>query len=175
MTEIQIDEVDFMTGEIISHPVFVTPPTAPMPAQPEPEDHQPTIHQLEIAEDFIAKYENMAAYISVLKMDMEAAKNEIIPASLKADLNAIDAEFSEKIENAENHLLRLKTELQEVGKAVGRTINGKVYQIVYSRGSWKINDVEGLLMLATSTPAIMRYIGRGKPSASVQVRRGGKQ
>lgn len=151
--------VDQATGE-------VTYPDAP-PAAPAPVAGPAIL-------DLIAEYENLAAHLDIVRMDMQAAKDAVIPDEIRADLDAIDAEFSERIETGTKKLETLKKSLLEAGKAAKETVNGETYQFQYVKGSWTITDLPGLLKLAVAMPFILSCIKEGSPSARVVVRRGGK-
>jgi hypothetical protein len=69
-------------------------------------------------------------------------------------------------------LAEMKPALQAEALLVGQTIKGKQFNIVWKKGSWKVKDIEGLLMLAIKNPAIMYYLEHSGPSAAVTPVRG---
>ena len=127
-----------------------------------------------LAVNYLQEYENMAAQLDLIKSDMSQARSAVIPDEVKADLESIEAEFMPRIEAGQAKLEEFKKLVQGAGKLVGETVNGDVWQVVYKKGSWKITDIEGLLQVAIAHPEVMQHIGKTDPSASVQVRRGGK-
>jgi hypothetical protein len=126
-------------------------------------------------EAMLADYENMQAMLDVIRMNMAEAKAAVIPQEVQNDLEAIEAEFSAKLEQGQAKLDDMKAQIAAGVKAFGKTVNGSVYQAQYVKPSWGIRDVPGLLAYAASGhPEIMRFPEESKPSARVVVRRGGK-
>jgi len=127
----------------------------------------------ESAAELLAGYEQLAAYLDLVRMDQEAARKAVIPADVQAQLEAIDLEFGDKLELGKKKLESMKKMLQTAGKLAGQTVNGSVFQVVYKKGSWGIKDITGLLAYAVSHPEVMAYLEPPTPSAAVQARRGG--
>ena len=108
---------------------------------------------------------DIEAQLYLLQIQKQDEIDKIITPEIKADLDALDAEFSQKEEAAQENINILKNRAKELVLAHGKTVKGDFLQAVWSKGrtSW---DKDLLNALARKNPMIKDAKKVGKPSVS---------
>jgi hypothetical protein len=128
----------------------------------------------------IEQYEDLAAYLDVLRMSKADMEAEVIPPEVRAALDDIQAEMGPKIAEAETRLAELKALLESEARFIGDKIEGRNFQAIYYKPGKSIT-VKDALSLAASWDdkhpecaiALRSIITLGKDRVSVQPRKGG--
>lgn len=122
------------------------------------------------AQYIIAKLEALAevrAAAEVTRMDYEAKREEILTA-VKAELDALTAEYEPLLASANERVALLESEVKRDVVEYGASVKAKQLHAVYARGrvSW---DNRGLDGYAAAHPEILTFRKEGEPSVSLRV------
>ncbi len=122
------------------------------------------------AHDIIAKLEEIAevrAAADVTRMDYEAKREEILKA-VKAELDALEAEYEPLLASANQRVAALETEVKRDVIEYGASVKASKLHAVYARGriSW---DNKGMDGYAVAHPEILTFRKEGEPSVSLRV------
>lgn len=122
------------------------------------------------AQAVIARLEELAevrAAAEVTRLDYEARREEILKA-VKAELDALAAEYEPLLEIAEDRAAVLETEAKQATIEFGGSVKSNNLHAVYSRGriAW---DNKGLERYAGDHPEILTFRKEGDPSVSLRV------
>ena len=128
----------------------------------------------------IEQYEDLTAYLDVLRMSKADMEAEVIPPEVRAALDDIEVEMGAKIEEATAKLAELKALLESEAKFIGDKIEGRNFQAIYYKPGKNIT-VKDALSLAKSwddkhpecAMQLRSIITLGKDRVSVQPRKGG--
>jgi len=128
----------------------------------------------------IEQYEDLTAYLDVLRMSKADMEAEVIPPEVRAALDDIEVEMGAKIEEATAKLAELKALLESEAKFIGDKIEGRNFQVIYYKPGKNIT-VKDALSLAKSwddkhpecAMQLRSIITLGKDRVSVQPRKGG--
>jgi hypothetical protein len=128
----------------------------------------------------IEQYEDLVAYLDVLRMSKADMEAEVIPPEVRAALDDIEAEMGSKIAEAETKLAELKALLESEARFIGDKIEGRNFQAIYYKPGKNIT-VKDALSLAASwndkhpecAVQLRSIITLGKDRVSVQPRKGG--
>ena len=122
------------------------------------------------APDIIAKLEELAevrAAVDITRMDYEAKREEILKA-VKAELDALAAEYEPLLASANERVAVLDTEVKRAVVEYGASIKASRLHAVYARGriAW---DNKGLDGYAVAHPEVLTFRKEGAPSVSLRV------
>jgi hypothetical protein len=128
----------------------------------------------------IEQYEDLVAYLDVLRMSKADMEAEVIPPEVRAALADIEAEMGPKIDEAEAKLAGLKALLESEARFIGDKIEGRNFHAIYYKPGKNIT-VKDALSLAKSwddkhpecAVQLRSIITLGKDRVSVQPRKGG--
>ena len=128
----------------------------------------------------IQEFDNLLAMRDVLMLEKQTQRDQVIPDEVKAELDAIDAEFSEKEELLAAKIAAAEEALKAQAVAAGATIEGQYYNFQYNKGGFTVK-ADDVLRVADrwektqpELAAELRSILTKKKSfASRQPRRGG--
>lgn len=106
---------------------------------------------------------NIQAQLDALRLQKQAEIDKIITPEIKVQLEALDAEYGDKADVAEDKLAALKEQLKALVIANGATVKGEFIQAVYCkpRVTWNSKALEGYAM---AHPEILDARKIGKPS-----------
>ena len=102
---------------------------------------------------------------------LETQKNELIaqilPPELRARLDEIEEEFSQKADAAFKAIDALETEIKSETLAFGNTVKASGFLAVWNRGrvSW---DSKGLAVYAEVHPEVLEFRKEGEPSVIIR-------
>ncbi len=100
-------------------------------------DEQMIVEQLNALDD-------LQSQVSIERANKQAEVEKILPAEVRAQLAALDAEFEERIEEAEAKAAAMKASIQETVKAHGATVRGAQLMAVFSeRTTWDSRRLAG--------------------------------
>jgi hypothetical protein len=119
--------------------------------------------------DQLAEFE---AQKDASRLAMQEAIDEIYTPEIKAQVDAVEQEFSGRDEAVDEKIKVLRKEIKPLGVEAGETVKGKHYMSVYTGSKPKIKrgGIEGLLGLAKLVPEIMDYIEYTEPIISIRRR-----
>lgn len=128
----------------------------------------------------IQEFDNLLAMRDVLMLEKQTQRDQVIPDEVKAELDAIDAEFYEKEELLAAKIAAAEEALKAQAVAAGATIEGQYYNFQYNKGGFTVK-ADDVLRVADrwektqpELAAELRSILTKKKSfASRQPRRGG--
>ncbi len=97
----------------------------------------------DVAAITIEEYDQLLGLRDVLMLEKQAQRDQVIPDEVKAELEAIDAEFAEKEEQLAAKIEAAESALKAKAVAAGATIEGKYYNFQYTKGGFtvKVDDV----------------------------------
>lgn len=128
----------------------------------------------------IQEFDNLLAMRDVLMLEKQTQRDQVIPDEVKAELDAIDAEFYEKEELLAAKIAAAEEALKAQAVAAGATIEGQYHNFQYNKGGFTVK-ADDVLRVADrwektqpELAAELRSILTKKKSfASRQPRRGG--
>lgn len=111
------------------------------------------------------------ALLDLLQSEIEAARNEIIPAEIRAELAALDLEYAAKIGHANERIKWLTSETKEAALKAGGTVKGERMHAVFMAGrvKWDTKALDGYLI---HEPALAAFRSEGEPSVSLRWAKG---
>ena len=91
----------------------------------------------------------------------------LVMEQVRAQLEALEAEFSEMLREADEEVARLEGEVKEAVRHVGESVKQEGIHVVYMRGrvTW---DSRGLSRYAETNPEVIEFRRVGKPSVSIR-------
>jgi len=106
---------------------------------------------------------NIQAQIDALRLQKQAEIDKIMTPEIKMELSALDVEYDQMAEVAENKLSAIKAQVKELVIESGESIKGEFVQAIYSkpRTTWNSKALEGYAM---AHPEILEARKIGKPS-----------
>lgn len=126
----------------------------------------------------IEQYEDLTAYLDVLRMSKADMEADVIPPEVRDALDDIEAEMGPKIAEAEARLAELKALLESEARFIGDKIEGRNFHAIYYKPGKNIT-VKDALCLAKSWDdkypecaiALRSIITLGKDRVSIQPRK----
>jgi len=120
-------------------------------------------------EEKLNQLANFRAQIDMLNLQKQEAIDKVLTPEIKAELEAIDAEFGDKSEGAKENIAALEAEIKDAVVNQGATVKGEFLMAVYNkaRASW---DTKGLDGFAVAHPEIRAFQSFGKPSVTIRSR-----
>jgi len=115
----------------------------------------------------LTQLEELDAQSEIIRLDKQAAINEVLTNEIKAQLAAIDAEFDPMSEAVQETIARLESEVKLAVLAEGESVNGKKYKAIFVKGrvSWNTKELAGF---AVANPEIEAFKTVGNPSVSIR-------
>jgi len=119
------------------------------------------------ASDLLEKLTELQASIDLLKLDKADTLDKVIPPEIKAAMEAVNAEFDEKIEAANKRFSEIEQAVKVAVIDAGETIKGGAYQAVFNKGrvSWDSKQLEGLMI---AFPRLAEARKEGNPYVSLK-------
>lgn len=101
------------------------------------------------------------------RLDYETKQKELMK-QIRAELDALDAEYQPVLEAAQENIATLETEIKTDVLLYGESISGGMYRAVYTQGrvSW---DNDGMARYAELHPDILQFRKQGQPTVSLRV------
>lgn len=128
----------------------------------------------------IQEFDDLIAQRDLLMLEKQTQRDKVIPIEVKAELDAIDAEFSDKEELIAAKIALAEEALKAQAVSAGTTIESQYYNFQYTKGGFtvKVDDVQRVADRWEKThPGVaveLRSILTKKKSfASKQPKRGG--
>lgn len=105
-------------------------------------------------------------YATEIHVEYENRRASVME-QVRAQLEALDAEFGEMLREADEEVVRLEGEVKEAVRAVGESVKQEGVHAIYMRGrvTW---DSRGLSRYAETNPAVMEFRRVGTPSVSIR-------
>lgn len=102
----------------------------------------------------------------IIQLDKQKAIDEVLTEEIKAQLDAIGAEFDPLMEAINETITRLEAEVKAAVLSKGSTVKG-AYTAIYNKGrvSWDTKALEGY---AAAHPEIEKFKKTGDPSVSIR-------
>ncbi len=107
-------------------------------------------------------------HIALINAAREAAYEDAIPAEVRAKLDAIDAEFTDKIGVASAKQNLLVMQIKEGVISLGQTVRGRRYMGVFVKASEKIN-MAAFKGYALSHPEATALVDVGEPTVQIRI------
>lgn len=106
------------------------------------------------------------AHRDTILVDVEALKQQIIPAEVKQQLRDIDEEYDSKLEAISQERSQLELEVRDEVMVAGESVKGNVYRASYVEGrtSWDTKALDGY---AVAHPEIAQFKKLGAPSVRI--------
>lgn len=105
--------------------------------------------------------------IDLIQMDKQKLIDEVLTPWIKEQLEAIDLEFADKSESAQNNINQLRDEIKQATLVYGETVKSSKFQAVYMKGREKW-DTQQLKGYSKAHPEILMFYKRGNPSISIR-------
>lgn len=117
-------------------------------------------------EQKLQQLKKLDAQLDIIRLDKNAAIEQILTPEVKAQLAAIDAEFDPMLSAVRDAIGKLEGEVKLAVLAHGETVKA-AYMAVYAEGreSW---DGKGLAGYAVAHPEIEAFKKIGSPSVSIR-------
>jgi hypothetical protein len=105
-------------------------------------------------------------YANEIHVEYEKRRAAVLE-QVRAQLEALDAEFREMLREADDEVGRLEGKVKETVRAVGESVTYEGIRVVYMRGrvTW---DNRGLSRYAETHPEVLEYRRVGNPSVSIR-------
>jgi hypothetical protein len=102
-----------------------------------------------------------------LEAQKQSLIDQVIPPDLKARLNDIEAEFTQKAEAAASNIESLEAEIRAETLSHGETVRAAGIQAVWNKGrqSW---DSKGLAGFSDAHPEILQFRKEGEPTVTIR-------
>jgi len=117
----------------------------------------------------LKQYEELVTNRDLLSSRKAELIAAVIPAEVKAEIDAIEAELDPEIEEMDEKIAALAKELKNYVASTGEKLVGDRYQVIFTkpRKSWDNKALEGY---AVAHPEILAFQKVGKPGASIRAR-----
>jgi phage terminase small subunit len=105
--------------------------------------------------------------METLEKDKQKLIDQVLPPEIKARLEEIEAEFTNKAEAAQASIETLEGEIKSEVISHGESVRGAAFQAVWTKGrqSW---DGKGLTTYSESHPDILQFRKEGEPSVAIR-------
>jgi DNA-binding TFAR19-related protein (PDSD5 family) len=115
--------------------------------------------------DQLAQYQSQR---DALQLEKKQLIDSILTPEIRAKLQEIEDEFSEKAEVVTENIAELEEAIKNAVKVSGASFKGQYLQAVWSkpRVTW---DTKSLDSFSTSHPEILRFRKEGSPSVSIRM------
>jgi hypothetical protein len=117
----------------------------------------------------MAQLEELYARRDLAAMEHEEAVNELIPADIRSNIEALNANYDSTMEQINDAIRATEEQIKALVFQAGATIKGKRYQAIWSkpRVSWDDKRLEEYFR-ANDPEALERMRKIGKPSVSIR-------
>jgi len=124
-------------------------------------------NDLATCENLLNLLAEASAALDLLNIEIEAARNEVIPEEVRAELAAIEFEYAAKVDHANERIKWLTNEAKDAALRVGYTVKSERVQAVYAKGriTWDAKALDGYLI---HQPALAAFRSEGEPSISIR-------
>jgi hypothetical protein len=114
----------------------------------------------------IARLAEAKRYVTELKDEYEH-RRESVMEQIRAQLEALDAEFCDRLREADEEVSRLEDEVKEAVREAGASVKHEGIHAIYMRGrvTW---DSRGLSSYAETHPEVLDFRRVGNPSVSIR-------
>ncbi len=114
----------------------------------------------------IARLAEAKRYVTELRDEYEHRRESVLE-QVRAQLEALDAEFGDKLREADEEVSRLEDEVKESVREAGESVKHEGIHAIYMRGrvTW---DSRGLSSYAETHPEVLDFRRVGKPSVSIR-------
>ena len=105
--------------------------------------------------------------LEALEGDKQKLIDQVLPPEVKARLEEIEAEFTQKAEAAQASIESLEGEIKAEVLSHGESVRGAAFQAVWNKGrqSW---DSKGLAGYAEAHPDLLKFRKEGEPSVTIR-------
>jgi hypothetical protein len=119
-------------------------------------------------QDMMTQLEELYARRDLTTMEHEQAVNELIPADIRSNIEALNADYDSTMEKINKQIKAAEEQIKAAVLQAGETIKGTRYQAIWSkpRVSWD-KGLEDYLM-GKDPEALERYRKVGAPSVSIR-------
>jgi hypothetical protein len=117
--------------------------------------------KLDVLGEIIAIRENLIS-------EKQTLLDSVIPAEIKLKMQDIEAEFEDKITQANENINSLESAVKEQVKAFGQSVKGELIQAVWAkpRVTWDNKGLDGFMV---AHPEIKAFRKEGEPSVSIRI------
>ncbi len=122
------------------------------------------------SKDLLAAYVDMQAKLDLIRADMANAKQSILTAAQRAEIEDIETEFGDLIGEAEKQIKRAKEDLKSSVLKDGGSCKGETVEAIWIEGRVKW-DEKKLANMMFDHPAIVTARDPGKPYVQVRTRK----
>lgn len=118
------------------------------------------------ATDCVAQLADAKHHACAIRADYER-RRALVMEQVRAQLEALDAEFGEMLREADEEVGRLEIEVKEAVREFGASVKHEGIHVLYARGRvmW---DNRGLSHYAEVHPELLEFRRIGKPSVSIR-------
>jgi hypothetical protein len=120
----------------------------------------------------LAWLDELQSQRNIILMDKQSAVDKVLPAEVKAELEAIDLEFDGMLATVDEQIERAKEQIRPLVVAQASTVKSRYLSAIYNRGRITY-DTDALDKYAQSHPEILQYRKVGFPTVSFKLT-GGK-
>lgn len=119
-------------------------------------------------EQLLDQLAEIRSMLDVLRMQKQDAIDLVLTPEIRAELEAIDAEFSDKASAGELHAAQIEAQIKAAVVEHGASVKSTHLHAVYSkpRVSWDSKKLDGMVALI---PQIAEARKIGAPSVSIRV------
>jgi len=123
------------------------------------------VEQIQWALDQLADHK---AEVDALNLRKQSAIDEILTPEMRAEIEAIEAEYNAKAEGAQENISNLQADIKQMVIDHGATVKGSFLMAVRNKGrtTW---DTKKLAGYALAHPEINELKKVGKPTVSIGV------
>lgn len=126
-----------------------------------------------MSQQVIAMLDQLAeiqSQLDVLQVERNRLTDALIPAEIKAEIAAINAEFADKIEMAESNARELRSQLVPLVLEAGASVKGERLQAIVVKGrvSWDTKALDGY---AINHPELFAFRKEGEPTVQIRTRK----
>lgn len=114
------------------------------------------------------KLAEIRAAMEITRANYEAKRTEILKV-VATELNALEVEYAPLLQETQQIISNLETEIKNDVLLNGATVQGSKYKAIYMQGrvTW---DTKGIIKYAEINPEILKFKKQGQPSVSIRVR-----
>jgi hypothetical protein len=120
-------------------------------------------------QNMMTQLEELYARRDLTAMEHEQAVNELIPADIRSNIEALNADYDSTMEEINDAIRAAEEQIKVAVLKAGETIKGKRYQAIWfkPRVSWDDKRLEEYFR-ANDPDALERMRKVGKPSVSIR-------
>lgn len=113
--------------------------------------------------DRLANYQAERDYLALHKQELI---DQVLTPEIKAKLEEIETEFSQRVEAVDENIAALEAEIKNEVIQHGASVRGTFLRAVWNRGrvTWNTKEMDGY---ASAHPEILGFRKEGKPYVSI--------